>query len=521
MGHGKTSPRQKMINMMYLVLTALLALNVSAEILNAFVLVDNSLVKTANNIDEKNEGIHTEFLKAFEENKGKVGPWKEKADEVKTKSKELVDYITSLQEQIVKIGDGTDALYKEHGSSAIAKKDDTNSPSQVLILEKKGVELKTKIETFRELLKTYSKDKVGKVNDGLVASLESSLSTADIKGHEGNMIPWELANFEHLPLAGVITMLTKMKTDIKTAEANVITHLFGQVDAGSFKFNKIEAIVRAEKGFVLQGEEYKAEVFIAASDTTKEPTILLDNGTKLKIDTATGKGVFIARSGAGVHKLKGQIRLKNPSGEDTLKYDFQTEYQVAVPSVSVSPTKMNVFYIGVDNPVDITAAGVNPNSVNASFVGNGSIAKSGAGYIVKVRGGAKCSINVSADGKNLGSKEFRIKTVPDPAAVVGSDPKNKKGGQIAKATLAGMSGVRAELENFDFQLTFSVTTFDVTAQVGGFYETEKASSGAFTPRQKGLINKLNRNDRVFIENVRAVGPDGTPRKLNDIVFKLQ
>lgn len=506
--------------MMYLVLTALLALNVSAEILNAFVLVDNSLVKTAQNIDKKNDDIHSRFLAAYEENKGKVGPWKEKADDVKIKSKELVDYITSLQQKIVEIGDGSSAMYTEHGSQAIAKKDDSNAPSQVMILEGKGVELKGKMEAFREVLIKYAVDKNGKVNEGLVASLKSSLNTDPIKGEEEEK-PWEVGNFEHLPLAGVITMLTKMKTDIKTAESHLIAHLVEQVDAGSFKFNKIEAIVRAERGFVLQGEEYKAEVFIAASDTTKEPTIVLDNGTKLKIDTTSGKGIFSARSGAGVHKLKGVIRLKNPSGEDTLKYPFETEYQVAVPSISVSPTKMNVFYIGVDNPVDITAAGVNPNSVSASLSGNGSISKVGAGYIVKVKGGAKCTINVSAEGKGLGSKEFRIKTVPDPVAVVGADPKNKKGGAIQKGTLAGLSGVRAELENFDFELKFNVTSFDVTAQIGGFYETEKASTGSFTPRQKGIINRLNRNDRVFIENVRAVGPDGMPRKLNDIVFKLQ
>ncbi len=522
MGHGNLSPRQKMINMMYLVLTALLALNVSAEILNAFVLVDNSLVKTADNINKKNDEVYTKFLASYEENKTKVEPWKKKADDVKVKSEELVKFIESLQEKIVETAEGPEVveLYKEHGSGAIAKKDDANTPAQIMILEGGGLELKKKIEAYRKLMKSYAVGRKG-TNEGLVASLEASLNTDKIKGHDGDEIPWEIANFEHLPLAGVITMLTKMKTDVKNAESDVIAHLYRQVDAGSFTFNKIEAIVKADRGYILQGEEYRAEVFIAASDTTKEPTIVLDNGTKLKIDTVTGKGIFTARSGAGNHTLKGVIKLKNPSGEDTLTYPFETEYQVAVPSVSVSPTKMNVFYIGVDNPVDIVAAGVPANKVNATLSGNGSITKSAKGYIVKVRGGTKVKINVSAEGKGLGSKEFRVKRVPDPSAVIGANKRNWKGGIMQKTTLLGLRGIRAEMENFDFNLKFRIKEFTVTASIGGFDESASSRSGSFTGQQKAIIRKVKSGGRVIIEGVRATGPDGSVRKLNDIVLKVR
>lgn len=521
MGHGNLSPRQKMINMMYLVLTALLALNVSAEILNAFVLVDDSLEKTSSNITEKNDEVYTEFNAAFTENPAKVGPWKEKAEDVQAKSKELVEFIESLQNRIVEIGDGTAELYKEKGSQAIKKKDDNNVPAQVMILEKQGLELKEKINQYRELLKSYAVDKSGNEVSGLVSTLESSLSTDDIQGEEEKK-PWEIANFSHLPLAGVITMLTKMKTDVKNAEADVINHLFRQVDAGSFKFNKVEAIVKADKGYVLQGEEYRAEVFIAASDTTQTPEIVLDSGTKLKVDSTSGKGIFTTSRGPGTYTLKGEIRLKNPSGEDTLRFDFSQDYQVAAPSVSVSPTKMNVFYIGVDNPVDITAAGVPADKVSASLSGRGSISPRGSGkYNVRVKGGTEVTVRVTADGKSLGSKKFRVKRVPDPVAVIGTNKTNWKGGLWNKSQIVGMRGIRAEMMNFDFDLRFRVTGFDVTARVGGFYETEKSRSGAFTSKQKVLIRKLDRGDRVFLENITAMGPDGTTRNLNDIVIKLR
>ncbi len=514
MSEKKLSPRQKMINMMYLVLTALLALNVSAEILNAFVLVDESLIKTAENMVSKNEAVYSSFNKLNEQFPVKTKPWKDKADVIKVQAQELVDYMTALQNEIVKKGDGSDELYKKNGPVAVQKKDENNIPGEIMILNKKGLDLKKKIDLFRELLVGYSEG-----SETIVKALKSSLSTEKIKSNEGSLKAWDEANFEHLPLSAVLTMLSKMKTDVRNAEGDVIAYLFSKVGGDEMKVNKIKAIVNSPVNYVLVGEKYQAQIFIAAYDSTQEPEVVLDGGTKLPIEN--GMGIYNGPTGApGMRTYKGVVNLKLPSGE-IKAYDFKGEYQVAVPSVSVSPTKMNVFYIGVDNPVDITAAGVASDKVNAS-ISAGSIVKDGkGGYIVKVKTPGTVRVSVTASGKSLGTKEFRVKTVPSPVTTIGSDQTNWKGGVMDKTTLIALSGVNATMENFDFQLTFNVTQFIVSATIDGFDEEVKSTSRSFTPQQKQLISKVGKNKKVIIEQVKASGPDGSVRKLNDIVLKLK
>jgi gliding motility-associated protein GldM len=269
----------------------------------------------------------------------------------------------------------------------------------------------------------------------------------------------------------------------------------------------------------LVGEKYQSQIFIAAYDSTQNPEVILDDKTSLPIQN--GMGIFNGNTGSpGMKSYNGIVNLKFPSGE-VKPYKFHGEYQVAVPSVSVSPTKMNVFYIGVDNPVDITAAGVAADKVNASISG-GTISKaSTGGYIVRVRTPGTVSISVTAEGKSLGKKDFRCKTVPDPVATLGSDKTNWKGGIIDKSTITALSGINATMENFDFELSFNITQFVVSATIEGFDEEYKSTSRAFTPQQKQLMKKVAKNKKVIIEQVKAMGPDGTSRKLNDLVFKLR
>ena len=193
---------------------------------------------------------------------------------------------------------------------------------------------------------------------------------------------------------------------------------------------------------------------------------------------------------------------------------------VAKPSYAVSASKMNVFYIGVDNPVDITAAGVPADKLSAT-ISNGSISKTSNGYVVRVKRFGKATVRVTADGRSLGSKEFRVKKVPDPVAVIGSDKNNWKGGVMPKTTLTALRGIRAVMENFDFNLKFNIVSFNITCNINGFDESAKSKSGTITSQQKNIIRKAERRSRVIIEDVRAKGPDGTIRKLNDIVLKLR
>jgi len=511
-----------MINMMYLILTALLAMNVSAEVLNAFILVNESIRNTEDVIRAKNDALFTEFANKYEANPEKVQEWKDRADKVKAVSDELITFIESLKEEIL-TGAGEDVeKYRERGGTGtIEKKDERELPMFVMKEQGNALKLKEKINDFRNTLISIYKE--AGADESTYGSLETNLNTDPIKGQEGKEVPWEIANFDQLPMVAVLTMLSKMKTDVLNAEADMVAYLFNKIEAGSFKFNKLEAFVYPyTSDYVLQGEEYKAGIFIAATDTTQKPDIQLSNGTEVTIDPETQHGIFTGNTGSpGIKKFSGIIKVLRPgTTNDYIEYEFEHEYQVAVPSVSVSPTKMNVFYIGVDNPVDITAAGVPADQISASLSGGSLTARGGGRYIARVKSGVKAVVRVTAGGRSLGSKEFRIKRVPDPAAVIGTGA-YKKGGLIPQNTLLALRGIRAEMENFDFELNYSIVSFSVTSTIGGFDETARSNSGAFTAQQKNIIRKAKRGGRVIIEDVRARGPDGTVRKLNDIVLKLQ
>jgi len=216
MGHGKETPRQKMIGMMYLVLTALLAMNVSKDVLNAFILVDEGLTKTTHNFFQKNESLYDDFEAAYQLNKTKVQDWKTKSDEVKEKSQAIYDLMQEYKKQIVIKGEGpeTEAIHEDEVHlHLVAGKDNTNVPAEVMILNKKGAELKEEMIKYKEYLFSLIEDK--ETNASLVKSIESSLDTEDPPPtKEGERHSWESENFEHLPLAAVITMLSKMQSDI-------------------------------------------------------------------------------------------------------------------------------------------------------------------------------------------------------------------------------------------------------------------------------------------------------------------
>lgn len=527
MGHGNLSPRQKMINMMYLVLTALLAMNVSAEILNAFVLVNDSLMKTEDGITAKNENVYADFASKYQANKKKVGEWKEKADDVGKYSTDLVAYITTLQKTIIEASGEDYELFLKNGTGAIENKQDRESPLNAMLEDKSEGKIRALI--LKDMINKYRADiesvlKGLKNSEGIIKSMNNNLSTDDMQGQGGDKKSWERTNFEQLPLVAVITMLTKLKTDVLNTESEAISNLYNQVDAATYKFTNLNAIVQSDKGYVLSGEKYTAKIFVGAQDTTRNPVIVLDNGTRIDTFDSGGKGIYSVNTGGyGIHTLKGKIFVNKPGSAELDSFPFSTEYQVAAPSFSVSATKMNVFYIGVPNPVEITAAGTPADKLGASMSGGGSIRKvSGSSYVVRVKKAGKTRVVVSGNGRSLGSKEFRVKPLPSPVTTMGAKGSSfYKGGNCPQSTLLAMSGINATMENFDFDLKFTITQFTVTCNIGGFDESAPSKSRRFTTQQKSIIRQAKRNSRVIIEGVKARGPDGSLRKINDLVLRLR
>lgn len=500
------TPRQKMIGMMYLVLTAMLALNVSADVLNAFTKVQEGLSGTIGNYKKKNAEVYNEIEMAYNLNPAKVAATREKTLKIKEEASELVDYIEGLKERIVKLADGP-----EGDVMNIQSKDNLDIGGQVMLNERAGGELKKKLDSFRELLLSYidTKDSV------LRASISNNLRTDVPNGNQLQV--WESYKFESIPLVGVVTMLTLYQSIVLTAERETINYLFAFMDSESFKFNKLEALVIPRSRYVLTGEKFEARVMLAAMDTTQRPEIIV-NGRKIGYEGDFGVYKEAATK-VGIHKVKGVINYITPSGA-SLPREFETDYEVADPAVVISPTKMNVFYLGVDNPVSLAAPGLPPDLIQPE-ISNGELIKTAEGYVVRPKvAGKKCEISVYANmngqRRKLQTQEFRVKEVPDPVAKVAGF----REGKIKKNLLLAAGGIDVEMENFDFDMKFTVQGFSMYTVVDGYAQDQVAKGAAFTTDQLKMIKSLKRNQILVIEQIMVKGPDGSTRRLPSISFKI-
>ena len=551
MAGAKLPPRQKMIGMMYLVLTALLALNISKDILDAFIVVNDGLEKTSTNFQDKIEAQHAAFDKAYLENKVKVGPFYDKAKRVEEMSNELFHYILLMKANAIFHTEGDvetleDAYGKnEFGIDTVvnlancAAKDNYDKPTHALGVaepaspiggEYTAKDLKEKLEVYRDELLTMVKP-----GSTLDHSLRATFSFEDRTDASGVVNNWESYNFYHTPLAATITILSAIQSDIRNAESDLVKQLFANVDASSFKFNVVEAAIIPYSNYVIQGDSFKASIFIAAYDDTKNPEIIVGTeidsstwevgGDLVDVNVVKGKGRLRIKTAAeGEFTWKGVIKLKTPAGE-IASYPFSTTYNVAKPSMVVSATKMNVFYKGVDNPVSVSVPGFTADKVKAS-ISTGSISKDkGAGnYIVRVKSGIKATVNVTVtlpDGssKRIGSGvEFRLKNLPDPVPYVAQ----KTGSAVmSKARLGAASTVKANMDNFDFDLKVTVRSFIFSTTVSGALLEKQVKGNKIPADIKSIISKSKRNSKVYFENIEVKMPDGSTRMLGPVSVKLQ
>jgi gliding motility-associated protein GldM len=531
MGHEKLSPRQKMIGMMYLVLTAMLALNVSKEAVEAFKKVDKGLTLAISNYAAKNNIIYQEFDRAAAENPAKAGKYKTAAYAVKQRADEAYEFIQGLKIEIINTAEGPENLAvkgNEVEVEAVKKIDDSNIPSQILIGANengKAYALKALLSEYREFLVTTLEGK----NPQVEAALKSSLNTDDGKNKDGEKEPWENLNFQTLPLVAVICILSEYQMSVRNAETEVLNYLYSQIDASSFKFNKLTAIVIPTSTYVTQGSSYEAKVFISATDTTQTPKIIV-NGAELPLDE-TGKGIYkVGASSIGQKKWGGIIALKAPDGS-TKNYEFNDSYFVGEPNVIVSATAMNVMYAGIPNPIDVSVPGVSPDKINIKVV-------NGASAVEKVKNSkgesfkGKWAVRPEAAGKNvevlvtaemngkmvqLPSYSFRVKPLPTPIAIFG----NKTTGGIAKDKAVAQQGVFAIMPDFDFDLQYQITGYTILySDSRGDFE-EKSVSSTLTAKQKDLISRLARGKNLIIKDITALGPDGKTKELSALILKIE
>ncbi len=548
MGHGKETPRQKMIGMMYLVLMAMLALNVSNEVLNAFAVLDEGLISTKRTLEKTNTIVITNFESQLNANPKKTKKWYDLAMEVNKRGDEIVHFIDHHKKEIIRIAKEDTTEVFEHGEISlekIEKRDNMDVPAQIMVgdnNDKAGMELKGMIDEYREwILASVLGDKA---NEEVVGNIESSLETPKGIDHKSKEeIDWSRAHFEALPLSGVLAIMTGIQINVRNAESEALKYLYNKIDEGTFKFTNLDATVIPNSSYIIKGNEYRAEVFLAAFDTTAKPVIHVTESSN-PYDSALIDGIWIYskkkglsyttiaadESGKATYKFAGNsigtrnwggiIEVIGPSG-DTIAKPFKKTFTVAEGAVVVSATKMNVFYIGVDNPVEVSVAGIPPEDTDINMT-NGKAKKTrrGGSYIINPRRPGNSIIRVYAkvDGqrKMMGQREFRVKRVPDPVATING----QKGGGISKNILVAQVGVAAEMENFDFDLKFRVTEFTVSATINGFLKEATSKNYKLTKEQKSIIQSLSKGQRLYIQDIEAVGPDGSVRKLPAIALLL-
>jgi gliding motility-associated protein GldM len=510
MAGGKETTRQKMINIMYLVLLAMLALNVSDTILNAFKNINDSLDASKTNVSSSLDQLFSAFQNTELKNKPeRAQPLWDKAQKAKAYADELNKNILRLKEKFKVAGDGIDL---ETGDFVL--RDNQDISSNIMINKKEGAKLKAKInETRAKLISLFdSKDQ---------KNVSFSLEAKDpIKSNNGRK--WEEVNFgEGIPLTAANTILTKIQSDLKNAEAETVKYLFSSMNPNQPTLDNFKAVAVPSSSYVIQGQPYKAEVFLTASDSKSNPDISV-NGNSLSVKD--GVGTYTGgTAGVGEFTWKGTIRVKLADGS-VKTYDTQPiKYQVAKPSATVSSKNLNVIYAGIPNPFSVSAPGLSLGSIRAN-ISNGSMSGSAGNYIVNVPGsmvGQQVTISVSGtvDGKtlSLGSNPFRVKSIPNPVAKFAS----KMGGIISGNKMLSENQVTAVLENFEFDIKVRVTRFNVVIVKPRQDPQSFACQGDnFSGAAKAALAALPYKSVVYIENIQAQMPDGRTPTLNSMVFTI-
>lgn len=560
MGGGKLPPRQKMIGMMYLVLTALLAMNVSKSILDSFITINNGIVSTAETFIDKNAFLYAQFDGAATDNKV-AAHYRDLAYDVKEEADSVYNYIQALKSKLIEI---TDKKTPQEADSlifdlkSVDAKDNYDEPTRIMGLAEPAKSVKVKgLERWSALV---LKEKLNNYKTNILAVFEDEkdrndiegnlayLNTPDLPADEGHIESWESVVFYHIPLAATITMLSKIQSDVRTAEAEIIAKLYEHIDAGGVSFNKVDGFAYAPKAYVMVGDTFKAQIFTAAYDDRQNPEIFIYSNPEMGVDSAAwkkgetdaaklmrgekgnnwdegdwfelkdvreGKGFFKVKAGMGVHDWGGIIKIKTKKGPKI--YPFQGAFEVGKPTTTIAASKMNVFYMGVDNPVSVSAPMKN---FSASAPG---LRKTSKGWIMKPTRKGNVTIRVTGttdEGKKvaLGKEVFRVKRIPDPKSYVSG-----KGGSttIRKAQFKSSSTVQAKMEGFDFDLKVRVKSFTFsTTKSGGLIDEVKVKGDKLNAKCKKMINGAKRNQKFYIEKIMVVMPDRTKRELAPIILKV-
>jgi len=534
------TPRQKMIQMMYLVYTAMLALNVSANILDAFVVVDDTLVTSTNIAANQNANDYQWFIGQKTILGAKVDEAYGKAQILKKESNAMVKYIEKMRNDLIFTVDGDSLVEKEVDGKKvktiksvgdIVKKDNFDIPTDFMINKGNAKKLKAEIKKYKaNVLKLAKKEDQKRLEEAMGLNVDASYLSNDKEKQD-----WETHNFDHIIAAASATLLNKMIGEVKNAESVMLNYLKASISADDFKFDNVSGRSIPKSQMVFSGDSYEADIIVAAYDSKSTPEVYY----KMGVDTLTEDGLAgatklegenglvklkIGTGGTGEQRYAGLIKIMDPNGQPKY-YGFKDKYTVLSPSATIAADKMNVLYAGIANPVSVSGP-VAPDKLSVSFPGCSASSQGGGKFNVSVPASligktvtATVAAKVGESTKTMGSTTFRVKRVPDPRAVLGA---NIRGGKRAKAEILANPVIRATMgDDFVYDLKWSVNSYRVILVVKGMEEPAiVCQGGALSEKAKAAIQKASANTVIYFSDIKVSSEAGS-RTLDEFSVRVR
>lgn len=510
--NNRLTPRQKMINLMYIVLTAMLALNVSSDVLDGFTQVHDGLSRSNDNVARRNDVLYRQLEAFTATNPDKGGPWLDQASQVRTSTAAMLALVDSLKHDIVVKADGA-----KGDPDRIVNRDDLEAAAVVMLApgNPRGEQLRLRVDSYRDFIAAFIPDSTKREN------ITSILSTEPVL-RPGTLTPqlWEEAKFDQQPVVAAITLLTKLQNDILYAEGEALSTIYSQVDAGDVRVNELNAYVMPQSRMVMRGGKYQANIVLAAVDTTARPVVYIQ-GKPLGND----HGIYeLTPTSTGTFSYSGFLEVTHGDGTST-RHPFESSYTVIEPMATVSATMMNVLYGGIDNPISISVPGVAMSDISATMT-NGTLTRAGDHWVARpstVGKDATITVTANMDGRSVqvAQTAFRVRKLPDPTPFIaftdasGNTDHYRGGKPFAKSLLLKAPGLEAAIDDGLLDTPFRVVSFETVFFDSMGNAIPEVSDGAnFSQRQRQSFQRLQRGKRFYISRIKAVGPDGITRDLS-------
>ena len=495
MAGGKLTPRQKMINLMYLVFIAMLALNMSKEVLSAFGILNNKIESSNSITDTRNESSFAQLQQKAQDQPLQYGDKKAKVDKIRALCKDYSNYIEGIKSEVTK-----NFPRDKEGNYPCEQMDKSDEIDNMFYKgdkeSTKGKEFLERIRGFAGQLKAIGGSSIAEVE---MKKIEKRFETNDVYSEKAEAkLPWLDYNYHHFPLIASVTKLTQLQADIKTTESDIMEGMFKSDLVAAASLTAYQPIVVPEKTAFFQGEAVKGKIILGKFDPNLVAKSVIVNGTS--VPAKAGQADFSFGAGAvGEHEITGSFNF-DENGK-VVSLPIKGNY-VVVPqpkSANISADKMNVVYRGLPNPMTISFAGISDDKVSASAPGLARATGNGK-YNLNPGSGTEVTVSVTAklpDGKGVSDKKtFRIKNIPAPAGAIAGSTGVTKG---AKARLQ-VSQITAVLQDFLYDLTFKVTqfTFKVPGQAAIIVNGDRVNAQC-----AAALNKVGRGDQVTISDIKS------------------